>query len=113
MLVIVLWAYQTIYKMTTQYTPFESIYNTQPIMPVKFAVPTKRVHDLPQEDLDKAIRIRVEDLFGLDETFWHVGENINHIQLLHKEQTDDQGKIKKFKGELVLWMLKTTKNEGR
>jgi hypothetical protein len=42
-------------------------------MPVKFVVPTKRIHDLPQEDLDKAIRIRVEDLFGLDETFWHVG----------------------------------------
>jgi hypothetical protein len=47
MLVIALWAYQMAYKMTTQYTPFELVYGTQPIMPIDFAVPTKRVHDLP------------------------------------------------------------------
>ncbi len=33
MLIIVLWAYQTAYKVTTQYTPFELVYNTKPIMP--------------------------------------------------------------------------------
>jgi hypothetical protein len=56
------------YKMTTQYTPFELVYNIQPIMLAKFVVPTKRVHDLPQEELNKAIRVRMEDLIKLDET---------------------------------------------
>jgi hypothetical protein len=46
----------------------------------------------------------------LDGTCWQARENINHIQLLHKEQKDEKGKMKSFKeGKLVLWMLKTTK----
>jgi hypothetical protein len=31
-------------------------------------MPTKRVHDVPQEELDKVIWIRMENLFRLDET---------------------------------------------
>jgi hypothetical protein len=54
----------------------------------------------------------MEDLFRLDETFWQVGENINHIQLMCREQMDEKRRIKKFKRELVLWMLKTTKIKG-
>ncbi len=82
--------------MTTQYTPFKLVYSTQPIMSAKFAIPTKRIHDLPQEDLNKAIRVRMEDLFKLDKIRWQAGENINHIQLLRKENRDEKGKIKKF-----------------
>jgi len=48
-------------------------------MPTKFAIPTKRVHNLPQEELDKAIRVGMEDLFRLDKTRWQTGENIDHI----------------------------------
>ncbi len=33
MLVIVQWAYRTTYKVTTQYTPFQLVYDIQPIMP--------------------------------------------------------------------------------
>ncbi len=40
------------------------------------------------------------------------GENINHIQLLCKEQKDEKRKITKFKRELVLWMLIITKIKG-
>jgi len=69
----------------------------QPIMLTKFAIPTKRVHDVSQKDLDKTIRVKMEDLFRLDETCWQVEENINHIQLLHKEQRDEKGKIKSSK----------------
>jgi hypothetical protein len=43
------------YKVTTQYTPFELVYNTQPIMSTEFAIPTKKVCNVPQEDLNKAI----------------------------------------------------------
>jgi hypothetical protein len=39
-------------------------------MQVEFVVPTKRFCNVPQEDLDKTIQVRMEDLFRLDETFW-------------------------------------------
>jgi hypothetical protein len=55
----------------------------------------------------------MEDLFRLDETHWQTKGNINHIQLLHKEQRDEKGKMKSFlEGELVLWMPKSTKIKG-
>jgi hypothetical protein len=69
---------------TTQYTPFKLVYGTQPIMPVEFAIPTKKNCDLSQEDLDKAIWVKMENLCRLDGTCWQAKENINHIQLLHK-----------------------------
>ncbi len=53
MLVTILWAYRMAYEVTTQYTPFKLVYNIQLIMLAKFATPIKRVHDLPQEDIDK------------------------------------------------------------
>ncbi len=65
--------------MTTQYKSFELVYGTQPIMPLKFVLPTKRICDLPQEDLNKAIWVRVEDLFKLDESRSQANENITHI----------------------------------
>jgi hypothetical protein len=72
-------------------------------MPTKIVVPTKRVNDSPREDLDKVIKVRMEDLIRLDEIRWQAEENINHIQLLRKEQNDEKGKMKSFKeGELVL-----------
>ncbi len=41
MLITTLWAYQMVYKVTTQYTSFKLVYGTQPIMPTKFVVLTK------------------------------------------------------------------------
>ncbi len=96
--------------MTTQYTPFKLVYGIQLITPVEFVIPTKKIHDLSQDDLDKAIQVKMENLCRLDGTCWQARENINHIHLLHKEQNDEKGKMKSFKeGKLVLWMLKTTK----
>ncbi len=96
MLITTLWAYQTTYKVTTQYTPFELVYSAKPIMPIELVIPNKWVCDILQEDLDKAIRVRIEDLFRLDEIHWKASENINHIQLLHKEQKDEKVKMKSF-----------------
>ncbi len=59
--------------MTTQYTPFELVYDIQLIMLIKFAIPTKRVRDSPQEDIDKVIKVWMEDLIKLDETHWQIG----------------------------------------
>jgi hypothetical protein len=58
---------------TTQYTPFELVYDIQLIMLIKFAIPTKRVRDSPQEDIDKVIKVWMEDLIKLDETHWQIG----------------------------------------
>ncbi len=77
-----LWAYRTTYKMTTQITPFELVYDIQPVMPIKFIVLIKRIRDVPIEDVNEAIHIRMENLIQLDEKRWRVGENINHIHLL-------------------------------
>ncbi len=52
----------------------------------------------------------MEDFWRFDENRWQAGKNINHVQLLHKEQQDDKRKIESFEnGELVLWMPKATK----
>jgi hypothetical protein len=42
----------------------------------------------------------MEDLFSLNETCWKAKENINHIQLLHKEQKDEKRKIKVLRKEI-------------
>jgi hypothetical protein len=47
MLFPALWAYQTTYKVTTQFTPFKLVCGTQPVMSAKFMVPTKRIRDIP------------------------------------------------------------------
>ncbi len=48
-------------------------------------VPTKRIKNIPTKDLNLAIHVRMEDLVQLDEERWCGNENINHIQLLKKE----------------------------
>jgi hypothetical protein len=52
MLFRTLWAYQTTRKMTTQFTYFELVYDTQPIMSTKFMVLTKRIGDVPIENVN-------------------------------------------------------------
>jgi hypothetical protein len=52
MLFTTLWACQTTYTFTTHFTPFELVYGTQHVMPTKFMVPTKRIKDVPTEDLN-------------------------------------------------------------
>jgi hypothetical protein len=101
------------YKSTTQFTPFELVYGTQLVMPTKFKVPTKRIRDIPSNDINYAIHVRMEDLIQLDEECWCVGENINHMKFLRKENWDGKGKIKSFdEGDLVLWMPKTIEIKG-
>jgi hypothetical protein len=62
MLFTTLWEYLTTYKVTTQFTPFELVYGIPPIMPAEFMVPTKRIRDMPIEDFDQAIHVKMEDL---------------------------------------------------
>jgi hypothetical protein len=39
-------------------------------MSTKFAIPTKRICNIPQGDMDKAIHVRMEDFLRLDENRW-------------------------------------------
>jgi hypothetical protein len=48
-------------------------------MLAKFVVPIKRVHNLPQEKLNKITKVRMEDLFKLDEIHWQARKIIDHI----------------------------------
>jgi len=55
----------------------------------------------------------MEDFIQLDEEHWCVGENINHIQLLWKENWDEKGELQNIcEGDFVLWMPKSTKIKG-
>ncbi len=74
--------------MTTQFTPLELVYGTQPIMPIEFTFPTERIKDVPTKDLNQAIHVRMEH--------WCVGENINHIQLLQRKIGMKKGNPKTF-----------------
>jgi hypothetical protein len=65
-----LWAYRITYEITTHFMPFELVYGIQPVMLVEFMVPTKRIKDIPIEDLDQAIHVRMEDLVRLNEKHW-------------------------------------------
>jgi hypothetical protein len=113
MLFIALWAYQTTYKVTTQFMPFELVYGIQPVMPTEFMVPTKRIRDIPIKDFDQAIHLRMENLVKLGEERWHANENINHIQLFGKENWDEKRTLKSIcEGDLVLWMPKAARIKG-
>jgi hypothetical protein len=82
-------------------------------MSTKFRVPIHKIQNVPEDDIQLAIQVRMAELVKLDENYWHVRENMNHIQLLQKYQQDDKSKMKSFKeGELVLRMLKATKIKG-
>jgi hypothetical protein len=62
MLFTTMWAYETTYKVTTQATPFELVYGTQPVMLVQFIIWIKL-----EDDIQLAIQVRKEELVKLDE----------------------------------------------
>jgi len=55
-----MWAYQTTYKVTTQATPFELVYGTQPVMLVEFMVPIHKIRIKLEDDIQLAIQVRME-----------------------------------------------------
>ncbi len=67
MLFTILWAYWTAYKVTTQATPFVLVYGTLPIMLIEFMVPIHRIRNVPKDDIQLAIWVRIKKLVNLDE----------------------------------------------
>jgi hypothetical protein len=67
MLFTTLWAYQTTYKVTIQYTHFELVYKIQPMMPTEYMAPTQWIQDEPHDDIEATIWVRMDDLVHFDE----------------------------------------------
>jgi hypothetical protein len=67
MLFTTLWAYRTTYKVTIQYTPFELVYGIQPMMPSEYLVHIQWIQDVPNDDIEVAIWVRMDDLVHFDE----------------------------------------------
>jgi hypothetical protein len=65
-----LWAYQSSPKTTTGFTPFSLVYGTDIISPTKLVVPTPRVLQGSDLEVDASIcaEARMVDLEGLDES---------------------------------------------
>jgi hypothetical protein len=40
MLIIVVWAYQNAYEVSTQHTPYKLVYMLMPLLPIEFIIPT-------------------------------------------------------------------------
>jgi hypothetical protein len=56
----------------------------------------------------------MEDLVMLDEKTIITRENIDYIQIIRKHQKDDEIFLKRFEdGDLVLWLPKDPKIEGK
>jgi len=74
-----LWAYWMTYKVTTQYNPFELVSGTQLVMIAEYLVPIQQIQDVPNDDIEVTIRVRMDDLVHIDEKHWQARENMNHI----------------------------------
>jgi hypothetical protein len=66
MLPIVLWAYQTTYKVSTQHTPYELVYGVN-ALPIEFIVPMNRTFVEKDINWMNALLVRMEDLVLVDE----------------------------------------------
>jgi hypothetical protein len=61
-----LWAYQIAYKVTTQYTPFEFVWHSTYHVSRVYGT-YKTIWNVPQNEIDKTIQVRMEILFKFDE----------------------------------------------
>jgi hypothetical protein len=75
-LLIALWAHQTTYKVITQYTPSELVYGIQLIMFENFIVPTQRIQNVFENDINEVFQVRMKDLIKLDEDHWQARKNM-------------------------------------
>jgi len=49
-----LWAYRTIWRSTTSYSPYQLVFGKQPIFPIRFEIQTLRTTEEVGLDLSKA-----------------------------------------------------------
>jgi hypothetical protein len=55
------------YKVTTQYTPFELVYGTQLVVLAEYLVPIQQIQDVLNDDIEVTIQVRMDDLVHIDE----------------------------------------------
>ena len=79
------WAYNTTWKTTTGFTPYELVYGKKALMSIEFKYNTLRVAAQLDLDLNHAQRERLLQLNGLDEQIMQA--------LIHSEVVQLQRKI--------------------
>lgn len=67
------------------------------MMPTEYMVPTQWIQDEPNDDIEAAIWVRMDDLVHFDEKCQQAEENMNHIQLLKKINKMTETKREVFK----------------
>jgi len=82
---ITTWAYNTTWKTTTEFTPYELVYGKKSLLSIEFEFNTLRMAAQLDLDLSRAQRERLLQLNGLDEYKLHT--------LLHTEVAQLQRKI--------------------
>ena len=75
-----LWAYQTIFKVPTQATPFSLVYGIETTLPIDFEVESLRVAVSSCLIDSQSLRNRLTDLEELDERRRTATQNIEAIQ---------------------------------
>ena len=81
-----LWAYRTIYKVTTKHTPFSLVFGTEALLPMAYLHPD--VYQQRSQDIHPILEKRMEQLRSMDLTKQEAEENMKHVQLLRKERHD-------------------------
>ena len=62
-----LWAYRTVFKVTTKQTPFRLAFGQEAVVPFKFTLPALRTSVQYQMDPEANLKSRLLDLEKLDE----------------------------------------------
>lgn len=90
------WAYNTTWKTTTRFTPYELVYGKKALLSIEFEFNTLRLAALLDLDLSHAQKERLLQLNGLDEHRMHALLHTEVVQLQRKIWHDKKIKKKQF-----------------
>jgi hypothetical protein len=103
-----LWAYQTSWKNTTGFTPYELVYGKQVLLPIEFQIQTFRIAVELGMDLTEAQKQRIMQLNELDEI---QQDALQQTTLIQQQRTRWHDKfIKKKNSKLVIGIFSSTPN---
>ena len=105
-----LWAYRTMFKVTTHTTPFSLIYGIEATLPVEFEVESLRVAVRTRLNDNESLRNRLGDLEELDEKRPRAAQPMEAIQRRRKIIFDKHHKQRALQ-RVMLVMLQDEKNK--
>eukprot|EP00253_Pinus_taeda_P024123 PITA_24123 len=112
-LVEVTWAYNTTWKTTTGFTPYELVYGKKALLSIEFEYNKLRMAAQLDLDLSHAQKERLLQLNGLDEQRMHALLHSKVVQLQRKIWHDRHLKEKHFwQGDWALFLIQTIDEEA-